>query len=128
MGPNPLLSAVVVHPFSLTALVCLVVICILLYMSAFVSASEVAFFSLSPQDLDEVNNDKDNRDSKLCALIEQPEYLLATILIANNLVNVSIIILSSYFIGLLFDFSNSPMIGFLIETVVITFLLLFSVK
>lgn len=93
-------------------------------MSAFVSASEVAFFSLSPQDLDEIDNGSDSRDQKIDRLLQNPEYLLATILISNNLVNVSIIILSSYFISLVLDFSQSPIIGFIVETVVITFLLL----
>ena len=124
LDPNPLISAITVHPFSITALVCLVIICVLLFMSAFVSASEVAFFSLSPQDLDDVDNRRDKRDDKLDKLLNKPEHLLATILIANNFVNVSIVILTSYFISLIFDFSASPILGFLIETVFITFLLL----
>lgn len=94
-------------------------------MSGFVSASEVAFFALSPHDLTEMENNHDVRDDKVNNLLQRPEHLLATILIANNLVNVSIIILSSYFISLVLDFTNAPIIGFLIETVLITFLLLF---
>lgn len=94
-------------------------------MSGFVSASEVAFFALSPHDFTEMENSHDAKDCKVSSLLQHPEYLLATILISNNLVNVSIIILSSYFISLVLDFSEAPVIGFLIETVLITFLLLF---
>lgn len=93
-------------------------------MSAFVSASEVAFFALSPQDFSEMDNEHNQRDDKVKTLLERPEHLLATILISNNLVNVSIIILSSYFISLILDFSNAPIVGFFVETVLITFLLL----
>lgn len=120
----PLLSAITLYPFSAVAVVCLVVICILLYMSAFVSASEVAFFALSPQDFEEMEDGHNPADEKVRSLLERPEHLLATILIANNLVNVSIIILSSYFISLVVDFKDAPVVGFLIETILITFLLL----
>lgn len=124
MDSIPLLSDVLVLPFSLNATISLIIILGLLYASAFVSASEVAYFSLAPQDMDEINNETNSKDKNVGLLLQQPEYLLATILITNNLVNVSIIILSSYFINSTLDFSAAPLLGFIFETVIITFIIL----
>src|SRR3712207_5403490 len=70
---------------------------VLLFCSGFVSASEIAFFSLSPSDLSEIEEQKHPSDKKVMQLREQSEHLLATILISNNFVNVSIITLLDYF-------------------------------
>jgi len=105
----------------------IVVLCvsiILLILSGFVSASEIAFFSLSPSDLDEIENEKHFSDAKIISLKEDSERLLATILISNNLVNVAIIMLLNYFFGQVFDFGDSWFMEFLLMTVVLTFLLL----
>ena len=93
-------------------------------MSAFVSGSEIAFFGLTPQDIEELeeNRDDDNH-SKAFNLISQSERLLATILISNNLVNVTLVILLSFAISQTVVF-NSPVVDFLLQTVFLTFLLL----
>ena len=102
----------------------LVFVILLLCVSAFVSASEVAFFSLSPQDLNEIEADSSSVGNNIRELRKEPEHLLGTILITNNFVNVAIVMLSTLCLNLTFDFSNAPWLGFLIQTVIITFLLL----
>ena len=93
-------------------------------MSAFVSGSEIAFFGLSPQDIEELEeNQDDDNHSKAFNLISQSERLLATILISNNLVNVTLVILLSFAISQTVVF-NSPVVDFLLQTVFLTFLLL----
>ena len=73
------------------------IIAILLYASGFVSASEIAFFSLSPGDLSEIEEGQTSSDRRISALLDDSEHLLATILISNNFVNVTIIMLCNYF-------------------------------
>ncbi|MBO4370108.1 MAG: gliding motility-associated protein GldE [Paludibacteraceae bacterium] len=100
------------------------VLIVLFILSAIVSASELAYFSLSPGDIETLENSNASNDKLILKLRQNPDRLLSTILIANNLVNVSIVILSSYFIYRLFDFEGHPMLLFFVETVLITFLLL----
>ena len=119
-----LLNAVTVLPFTFVHVITLLVIALLLGASAFMSASEVGFFSLTPHHRNEMESSNDEADRGVLKLLEQPEYLLATILISNNFVNVAIVILSAFFIDSLFDFSQIPMLKFVIQTGVITFLLL----
>lgn len=97
---------------------------LLLCVSAFVSASEVAFFSLSPGDLDRIREDKSSADVKVQDLLNRSEYLLAAILITNNFVNVAIVMLCTYGINSWIDFSAVPVLGFILETILLTFLLL----
>lgn len=97
---------------------------LLLFVSGFVSASEVAFFSLTPADQNEIREEKTASDLLIEQLLARSEYLLATILIANNFVNVAIVMLCTYGINAWIDFSAAPLLGFVLETVVLTFLLL----
>lgn len=119
-----LLGIISSQPLSFSAYVSLILGILLLFCSAFVSASEVAFFSLEPQDVDELKQKENTNANNVVKLLEYPQKLLATILISNNFVNVAIIILITYFSTSLFDFSMSPILGFVIQTIVITFLLL----
>ncbi len=114
----------IVQPFSINALIAFFVTIACLFISAFVSASEVAFFSLSPKDFERMDEEKNLIDEKIKLLLQKPEHLLATILITNNLVNVSIIVLSSYIINQTLDFSAFPILGFIFETILITFIIL----
>jgi putative hemolysin len=102
-----------------------ILLIVLLTCSALMSASEVAYFSLSPSDIRKLKTDKGNRSKALIKLYDMPERLLSTILVGNNTVNVAIVILSAYLSSMLFDFSDTPVLGFIIEVVVITFLILF---
>ncbi len=96
----------------------------LLFCSGFVSASEIAFFSLSPNDLSEVKQSSKTCDRKILSLLDNSERLLATILISNNFVNVTIIMLCNYFFGEVVDFGGSEVMEFLVLSVLLTFLLL----
>ena len=111
-------------PFSWEVLIMLVLIIVLLMLSGLVSASEVGFFSLTPNDLNQIDQDESHHYDRVKVLRQKPQTLLATILIANNLVNVAIIIISAFCLHHIFDFSNSHWLGVFIETVLITFLLL----
>ena len=95
---------------------------LLLLCSALITGSEVAFFSLNPNNWQE--KDIDKRQKVIKKLLHRPNYLLATILITNNFVNVAIIILSSYITASLFNFNSFPIMEFIIQVVVVTFLLL----
>lgn len=105
-------------------MVALLLAFLFLCVSGFISASEIAFFSLSPEDKTQIAEEKHRNDILIRKLLAKPEYLLATILIVNNLVNVAVIMLCNYFISGVISFGNSPVLQFLLQTVVLTFLLL----
>lgn len=111
-------------PFSLGAAFALFLALVLLYVSGFVSASEIAFFSLSPSDLNEIEEENHPSDVKIKDLLADSERLLATILISNNFVNVTIIMLLNFVFASVIDFGQAKILEFLIVTVVLTFLLL----
>tara|TARA_B100000674_G_scaffold97203_1_gene69827 strand:+ start:2173 stop:3378 length:1206 start_codon:yes stop_codon:yes gene_type:complete len=90
-------------------------------LSAFLSGSEVAFFSLKSSDIQNLKNDDSNND--LIKLIERPNLLLATILILNNFINVGIIILSAYFASTLIYLPENLILQFFIQVIIITFFL-----
>lgn len=102
----------------------MLLIIILLFLSALISASEVAFFSLTPANLEKLKSSKSKRASSVLRLLKNPERLLSTVLVANNFVNIAIIILAAFISNSLFDFSANPVLGFLAEVVVIAFFLL----
>lgn len=109
---------------SLGAIIAGVVACLLLFVSGFASGSEIAFFSLTPTDLNELDEEKNEADARIQQLRNESERTLATILIANNLVNVTIIMLFGYFFDHLIDFGSAWWLEFLCMTVLLTFLLL----
>lgn len=96
----------------------------LLLCSGFVSASEIAFFSLTPSDINEVEEGRHRSDKRIMALREDSERLLANILISNNLVNIAIITLLDFVFMKVIDFGGSDVLQFILMTVVLTFLLL----
>ena len=106
------------------AIVALVLAVLLLGCSGFVSASEIAFFSLSPKDMNDINQRGKKVDKQILSLLDESERLLATILISNNFVNVTIIMLCNYFFSQVVDFGTSEIVEFLVLTVLLTFLLL----
>lgn len=111
-------SGVELHLFSTNVLLSLLAICLLLILSAFISASEVAYFSLSSADLEEIDNDN------VHTLLKKPNELLATILIANNFINVGIVVISAYLTSITFSFPEGSILEFIFQVVIITFLLL----
>ncbi|WP_348797571.1 gliding motility-associated protein GldE [Flavobacterium adhaerens] len=97
---------------------------ILLFCSAIVSGAEIAFFSLSQKDL-EVSLQEDNSKGKIISqLLEKPKKLLATLLVANNFINIGVVILFSFVGKDVFSAIESPVLKFTIEIVLVTFLLL----
>lgn len=108
----------------IAVIVSFVIMLILLFCSALISGSEVAFFSLSPADKDEIENKRVSSSDVLSKLLAKPKRLLATILIANNFVNIAIVILSSYIADALMPQSFSVAIQLFIQIGLVTFLLL----
>ena len=107
------------------AVISLICALLLLFLSALISASEVAFFSLRPRDLEKVENEEHPNDSLISDLLEKSERLMAAILIGNNLVNVAIITLFTLFMTKIIDHhETSAVLIFILETVILTFLLL----
>ena len=102
-------------------LMLVVVMC--LALSAFVSGSEIAYFGLSPQEVDELEESEERSDMAAFKLIRNSERLLATILIANNLVNITMVVVLTFSISQVTTF-NSTLVNFLVQTVFMTFLLL----
>lgn len=114
-----------IAPGDITGLVAaLVFIALFILFSALSSAAENAFFSLSPQTLDDLKERKDKPSETILYFLAHHKKLLATILITNNFVNVSVVLLSSLVFGLVFDFSQNPLLGFILQVVMVTFLLL----
>lgn len=89
-----------------------------------ISGSEIAFFSLTPLQLNEINISKSKKYSLILSLLKKPKRLLATILISNNFINVSIIILSSFIVNRIFNFENHVILGFILQVFVITSIIL----
>lgn len=102
-------------------LILIVMTCLVL--SAFVSGSEIAYFGLSKSEVDELEESENKRDHEVFKLIENSERLLATILIANNLVNITMVVVLTFAINQVTVF-NSVVVNFLVQTVFMTFLLL----
>jgi gliding motility-associated protein GldE len=106
------------------AIFAIVLAAILLLFSGFASGSEIAFFSLTPNDVNELEESNSEKDKRILALREDSERTLATILIANNVINVTIIMLCNYFFMSVVDFGSAVWLQFLVITILLTFLLL----
>lgn len=118
---------VVIHSFSISILFAILAIVVLLVLIAFVSAAESAFFSLSPNEMEELKSSDTTTDEKILDLINAPKRLLATLLISVNFLSIAIVILNSAFVfgsDALFDFTDNPTLGFVVQVVLITFLIL----
>jgi len=120
----PVILDAFIQPFSLTILISLVVLFILLFCSAMISGSEIGFFSLGPQHLDKLKESSGRSGNLILKLLERPKRLLATILIANNFVNVAIVILSTFIAAEWFTLASFPILAFVVQVIVITALIL----
>ncbi len=107
--------------FSLPQIIALVIALLCLCLSGFVSGSEISYFSLTPNDCEEL--DETRQGPAIRRLLEAPQRLLATILIANNLVNVTIVVLCNFALGPVFA-GMPPVLSFILQTVILTFLIL----
>lgn len=113
----------VLHPLTTGTVIAALLAAFLLLLSGFASGSEIAFFSLSPQDIDSLEPEKSEADAHIELLRQDSERTLATILITNNFVNVTIIMLCNYVFASLVEF-NAAWLEFVCITVLLTFLLL----
>jgi putative hemolysin len=122
--PSTLLQFLSIDASTITGIAFIVVLILLLLLSALISGSEVAFFSLGAGELEELEDDTP-RHNYIKALLNQPEELLGTILISNNFVNVGIVILSTFLLNTFFSPELwSPLLTFVIEILAITGVLL----
>lgn len=116
-------NLVELQPITASVVIAALLAAILLLLSGFASGSEIAFFSLSPDDINELEPDKNATDKSIQMLREDNERTLATILITNNFVNVTIIMLCNYIFASIIRF-KAEWLEFLCITVLLTFLLL----
>lgn len=116
---------ITLNPISFDIFIAFIIVLFLLISSALVSGSEVAYFSLSPAELNKLRRSKLKIDQSVIRLLGIPDRLLATILVANNFINIGIVIISAFITSKLFNFSGPAAYGFIIQVVIITFLLLF---
>ncbi len=121
MDPDP---ASLLHTIDFDFIFGIIAIIMLLACSAFISGSEVALFSLSQKDVNEIQNKDFNKGMLISRLLEKPKKLLATILVANNFVNIAVVIIFSSFSGRFFNEIESPALRFTFEVVLVTFFIL----
>jgi putative hemolysin len=117
-------AGITVHPVTISAVISLIVSVFLLGFSGIISAAEVAFFSLDPQSMNELEESERKADHNILRLLQTPQRLLATILIANNFVNVAVILLLTHFTTTILNFDSAPVLGFIFQTIIITFAIL----
>jgi gliding motility-associated protein GldE len=108
-----------------SSIIILILIPVFLFFSAMISGSEIGFFSLTPKIIKDLQSRKDRQYDSVLKHIDHPKTLLASILIANNMVNIAVILLSTTFVQSTFDFSAYPWLGFLVQVVIITSMILF---
>ncbi|WP_163408856.1 gliding motility-associated protein GldE [Flavobacterium ajazii] len=97
---------------------------ILIFLSAIVSGAEVAFFSLSQKDIEDTLQENNSKGKIISNLLEKPKKLLATLLVANNFLNIGVVILFSFIGRNIFEEVNSALLKFILEVIVVTFLIL----
>jgi gliding motility-associated protein GldE len=121
---NILIILTFFKPITIPIVFSLIFIVLLLMCSGLISASEMAFFSLDPETIDQQKNINQKLSTRIQKLISIPQKLLATLLILNNLVNVTVVILATYVTYNFFDFSGNHLLAFLFEFVIVTSLIL----
>ena len=109
--------------FSTTSLQWIILV-LLLTASALISGAEVAFFSLTPTILEQAKGEEQKNISRIEKMLQQPKRLLATILVANNFINIAIVLLFASLSSSFFLSSQKPYFQLFIEVVVITFIIL----
>jgi gliding motility-associated protein GldE len=121
---TPYLIEITLLPLTTGTAVSIIVCLLLLGLSASISGAEIAYFSLSPKDLEEIKKHESKTNKLIVKHLKQPELLLATILIGNNFVNVGIVMLTTFIVSSIVEFGTSTTFQFIIEVVGITGLIL----
>lgn len=131
MESDPYVSMVMLSKLSITfyqlsfeTILSIAITTILLICSALISGSEVAFFSISPSELDETKQLNSRSSNAIISLLKNQQKLLATILVSNNFINIAIVVLSTYIANALVNFGDAIILGFIFQVVLITFILL----
>ncbi|WP_323674125.1 gliding motility-associated protein GldE [Gelidibacter japonicus] len=124
MDPEPTLLLFLQYSGNLELIIGIILIVALLVCSALISGAEVAFFSLTRSDIDEGLEEKSTAFQIISRLLERPKKLLATILVANNFINIAIVILFASVGKYIFHQITIGWIRFALEVVVVTFLIL----
>ncbi len=122
MDPDP--SLFLSYSIDTDLVVGFVGIFVLLFCSAIVSGAEVALFSLSQKDIDDTLLEHPSKGKIISELLEKPKKLLATLLVANNFINIGVVILFSFAGKDLFSAITLPVLKFILEVIVVTFLIL----
>jgi len=111
-------------PYNQSTIIGIIVVVILLVCSGLVSASETGFFGLSANDREKIRKAKTAKGKLIAKLLSEPEKLLATILVANNFINIAIVIITAFLSDRLFASMENPVLVIVLQTVVITFVIL----
>ena len=109
---------------SVEVVFCLLLLFALLLCSAMASSSETAYFSLQPNDINELESSSSRNEKLVLEIRQKPKTLLITILITNNLVNITITIFSTYIMNMMFDMAVNPIAAFILNVIVVTSLIL----
>lgn len=109
--------------FSIGFIIESVVLITLLVLSGFFSGAETAFFAINPAQLFSLKESTSSSSRVVYRLLEKPKRLLATLLITVNFINIAIVVISSLMISQIFNFAHHPTVGFLIQVVAVTFVI-----
>ena len=112
------------YPLSGGSIIAFAFVILLLFFSATVAASELAFFSLTPTNKSEIEDGELSSDKIIKSLMLRPDKLLATLLIWNNFCDVGVVVLTTYAFNQFINFSEAPVVGFIFEIIFLTFVLL----
>ncbi|TDU43205.1 protein involved in gliding motility GldE [Gelidibacter sediminis] len=124
MDPEPIQFLILQTSDNISLIIGVILLFILLACSALISGAEVAFFSLTRSDLDNGMAQNATAFQTISKLLERPKKLLATILVANNFINIAIVILFAYIGEFIFHQISITWLKFLLEVVLVTFLIL----
>jgi len=124
LDPEPAFLSFLLSAVVLSKVLSIITLFLLLILSALISGAEVAFFSLSQSDLNKASESKSIKEKSVAILLEKPKRLLATILVSNNFINILIVLIFAYIGDFLFAEIASELLKFLIEVVLVTFLIL----
>jgi len=124
MDPEPSCFILLIASTNINIVLGFALLIVLLIGSALISGAEVALFSLSRTDLEDEELAAKNQIKIITKLLERPKKLLATILVANNFINIGIVILFAFLSEFMFKSITSTLIKFIVDVVVVTFLIL----
>jgi gliding motility-associated protein GldE len=103
--------------------VLIIIILVLLLLTAITAGAETAYFSLTAKDINYLKTKDQHGTKQALQLLDQPKMLLATILVANNFINIAIVITTNLLISQFISPALNPILSFLIQVIAVTFLL-----